>query len=79
MGRIPDQTSIPAIEDVQKHGRAMWRSFPFSMQNRKIHKILFVASANEPIPKHLIQCLKNVAQPAGSKSNLNPRCKYYIL
>lgn len=74
MGRVPDQTSIPAIEDVQKHNKAMWTKFPFSMQHRKIHKILFVASANDPVPKHLIQCLKNVAQPPGNQKNLNPRC-----
>lgn len=80
MGRIPDQTSIPALIDVQKT-KGSWslrRTFPFSMNSRKIHKILFVLSADEPIPQGLIQCVKKVAQPDGSAQNLNPRCEYYI-
>jgi hypothetical protein len=79
MGRIPDQTSIPALIDVQKT-KGSWslrKNFPFSMNSRKIHKILFVLSADEPIPQGLIQCVKKVAQPDGSAQNLNPRCEYY--
>jgi hypothetical protein len=69
MGRIPDQTSIPALIDVQKT-KGSWslrKNFPFSMNSRKIHKILFVLSADEPIPQGLIQCVKKVAQPDGRK------------
>jgi hypothetical protein len=61
MGRIPDQTSIPALIDVQKT-KGSWslrKNFPFSMNSRKIHKILFVLSADEPIPQGLIQCVKH--------------------
>ncbi|CAC5363110.1 unnamed protein product [Mytilus coruscus] len=75
-GRIPDQTSIPALQDIQNAQGSWWqmkRDFPFSMNSRKIHKILFVACADEPIPKHLIQSVKNVAQPDGSRRNMNPR------
>ncbi|KAK3097245.1 hypothetical protein FSP39_008004 [Pinctada imbricata] len=75
MGRIPDKTSIPALLDLMKNGGGskIRRMFPFVLDRRRIHKILFVASASEPIPRALIECVKNVAQPDGSSSNLNPR------
>ena len=77
-GRIHDKTSIPAIQDVQKTSGdgKLGRMFPFVYKSRRIHKILFVASATDKIPKELIQCVKCVAQPDGSASNLNPRCKF---
>ena len=81
MGKIPDSTSVPALIDVQrKRGgtRAIRRLFPFIYNKRRIHKILFVASATEPVPRELIECVKSVAQPDGSSENLNPRCKNCI-
>lgn len=77
MGYIPDKTSIPALQDVQRTrgSSGIWRHFPFMYDKRRINKILFVASATEPVPRELIDIVKRVAQPDGSANNLNPRCK----
>lgn len=77
-GRIWDKTSIPAIQDVQRTqgDKKLGKMFPFVYRGRRIHKILFVASATDKIPRDLINCVKNVAQPDGSASDLNPRCKF---
>lgn len=74
-GRIWDKTSIPAIQDVQRTqgDRKLERMFPLVYRGRRIHKILFVASATDRIPTGLIECVKSVAQPDGSAHNLNPR------
>lgn len=80
MGKIPDETSIPALQDMERRNRgSLNRNFPFTYNPRRIHKILFVASATEPIPTKLIQSVRNVAQPDGSPSNYNPRCKRLLL
>lgn len=75
MGYIPDKTSIPALQDVQRTrgSGGIWRHFPFMYDKRRINKILFVASATEPVPRELIDIVKRVAQPDGSAKNLNPR------
>ncbi|XP_062586260.1 uncharacterized protein LOC134247875 [Saccostrea cucullata] len=74
MGKIPNETSIPALQDMERRNSgSIRRRFPFIYNPRRIHKILFVASANEPIPTKLIQSVRNVAQPDGSPSNYNPR------
>lgn len=74
MGKIPDETSIPALQDMERRNTgSLNRNFPFTYNPRRIHKILFVASATEPIPTKLIQSVRNVAQPDGSPSNYNPR------
>lgn len=76
MGKIPDETSIPALQDMERRNTgSLNRNFPFTYDPRRIHKILFVATATEPIPTKLIQSVRNVAQPDGSPSNYNPRCK----
>ncbi|XP_060085110.1 uncharacterized protein LOC132564473 [Ylistrum balloti] len=74
-GRIWNKTSIPAILDVQRTqgDRKLERMFPLVYRGRRIHKILFVASATDRIPTELIECVKNVAQPDGSAQYLNPR------
>ncbi|XP_033739997.1 uncharacterized protein LOC117327224 [Pecten maximus] len=74
-GRIWNKTSIPAIQDVQttQGERKLERMFPFVYRGRRIHKILFVASALDRIPTELIECVKSVAQPDGSAQCLNPR------
>nr|XP_022295103.1 uncharacterized protein LOC111105230 isoform X2 [Crassostrea virginica] len=74
MGRIPDETSIPALQDMERtNPGSLDRKFPFIYDPRRIHKILFIASATEPIPTKLIKSVRNVAQPDGSPSNVNPR------
>ncbi|XP_022295102.2 uncharacterized protein LOC111105230 [Crassostrea virginica] len=74
MGRIPDETSIPALQDMEKtNPGSLDRKFPFIYDPRRIHKILFIASATEPIPTKLIKSVRNMAQPDGSPSNVNPR------
>ncbi|XP_078322425.1 uncharacterized protein LOC144617734 [Crassostrea virginica] len=74
MGRIPDETSIPALQDMERtNPGSLNRKFPFIYDPRRIHKILFIASATEPIPTKLIKSVRNVAQPDGSPSNVNPR------
>lgn len=76
MGKIPDKTSIPALQDMERRkSGSLKRCFPFIYNPRRIHKILFVANATEPIPTKLIQSVRNVAQPDGTPSNYNPRCK----
>ncbi|XP_069141417.1 uncharacterized protein [Argopecten irradians] len=74
-GRIWNKTSIPAIQDVQttQGDRKLERMFPLVYRGRRIHKILFVASATDRIPVELIRCVKSVAQPDGSAQCLNPR------
>ncbi|XP_021363600.1 uncharacterized protein LOC110456890 [Mizuhopecten yessoensis] len=74
-GKIWDKTSIPAIQDVQRTqgDRRLERMFPLVYRGRRIHKILFVASATDRIPTALIECVKSVAQPDGSATCLNPR------
>lgn len=79
MGKIPDETSIPALQDMERRNTgSLNRNFPFTYDPRRIHKILFVATATEPIPTKLIQSVRNVAQPDGSPSNYNPRCKRWL-